>query len=87
MQSIKLHCYSLSPLGVITTISKLTKTCVLRLTPDNLFFIMSSKVVNGGVSMWCELSQVRLPVGWLRNRKSVRGEWIRRESRRGTVSN
>lgn len=42
---------------VITTISKLTKTCVLRLTPDNLFFVMSSKVANGGVSMWCELSQ------------------------------
>lgn len=43
---------------VITTISKLTKTCVLRLTPDNLFFILSEKVANGGVSMWCELSQV-----------------------------
>lgn len=42
---------------VITTISKLTKTCVLRLTPDNLFFVMCSKVANGGVSMWCELSQ------------------------------
>ncbi|XP_068604181.1 checkpoint protein HUS1 isoform X2 [Brachionichthys hirsutus] len=42
---------------VITTISKLTKTCVLRLTPDNLFFILSGKVTNGGVSMWCQLSQ------------------------------
>uniref|UniRef100_A0A8C9XCM7 Checkpoint protein n=1 Tax=Sander lucioperca TaxID=283035 RepID=A0A8C9XCM7_SANLU len=42
---------------VITTISKLTKTCVLRLTPDNLFFVLSGKVANGGVSMWCELSQ------------------------------
>ncbi|KAK7882989.1 hypothetical protein WMY93_029163 [Mugilogobius chulae] len=42
---------------VITTISKLTKTCVLRLTPDNLFFILSEKVANGGVSMWCELAQ------------------------------
>lgn len=42
---------------VITTISKLTKTCILRLTPDNLFFVMCSKVANGGVSMWCELSQ------------------------------
>ncbi len=45
--------------GVITTISKLTKMCVLRLTPDNLFFVLSGKVANGGVSMWCELSQVR----------------------------
>ncbi|XP_061599563.1 checkpoint protein HUS1 [Cololabis saira] len=42
---------------VVNTISKLTKTCVLRLTPDNLFFVLSSKVANGGVSMWCELSQ------------------------------
>uniref|UniRef100_A0A3P8WSG9 Checkpoint protein n=1 Tax=Cynoglossus semilaevis TaxID=244447 RepID=A0A3P8WSG9_CYNSE len=42
---------------VVTTISKLTKTCVLRLTPDNLFFVLSGKVANGGVSMWCELSQ------------------------------
>lgn len=54
-------CCSSCPPGVITTISKLTKTCVLRLTPDNLFFVMCSKVANGGVSMWCELSQVRLP--------------------------
>ncbi|XP_044032160.1 checkpoint protein HUS1 isoform X6 [Siniperca chuatsi] len=42
---------------VITTISKLTKMCVLRLTPDHLFFVLSGKVANGGVSMWCELSQ------------------------------
>ncbi|KAM3860281.1 checkpoint protein HUS1 [Diretmus argenteus] len=42
---------------VVTTISKLTKTCVLRLTPDNLFFVLAGKVANGGVSMWCELSQ------------------------------
>ncbi|KAM6912792.1 checkpoint protein HUS1 [Xenentodon cancila] len=48
---------SWSSSGVVTTISKLTKVCVLRLTPDNLFFILSSKVANGGVSMWCELSQ------------------------------
>ncbi|KAF7642367.1 hypothetical protein LDENG_00259220 [Lucifuga dentata] len=42
---------------VITTISRLAKACVLRLTPDNLFFVLSGKVANGGVSMWCELSQ------------------------------
>ncbi|KAM4606681.1 checkpoint protein HUS1 [Polymixia lowei] len=42
---------------VVTTISKVTKTCVLRLTPDQLFFVLSGKVANGGVSMWCELSQ------------------------------
>ncbi|XP_017289422.1 checkpoint protein HUS1 [Kryptolebias marmoratus] len=42
---------------VVTTISKLTKMCVLRLTPDNLFFVLSGKVANGGVGMWCELLQ------------------------------
>lgn len=42
---------------VVSTISKLTKTCVLRLTPDNLFFILSGKVTNGGVGMWCQLLQ------------------------------
>ncbi|CAL8294887.1 unnamed protein product [Lota lota] len=44
---------------VVTTISKLTKTCVLRLTPDNLYFVLSGKVANGGVGMWCELSQAK----------------------------
>ncbi|XP_047448293.1 checkpoint protein HUS1 isoform X1 [Mugil cephalus] len=43
---------------VITTISKLTKTCILRLTTENLFFVLSGKVTNGGVSMWCQLSQL-----------------------------
>uniref|UniRef100_A0A3P9P0B4 Checkpoint protein n=1 Tax=Poecilia reticulata TaxID=8081 RepID=A0A3P9P0B4_POERE len=43
--------------GVMTTISKLTKTCVLRLTPDHLFFILPGKVTNGGVGMWCQLLQ------------------------------
>ncbi|XP_064202172.1 checkpoint protein HUS1 [Anguilla rostrata] len=42
---------------VVNTISKLTKTCTLRLTTNNLFFMLSDKVANGGVSMWCELSQ------------------------------
>ncbi|XP_064523325.1 checkpoint protein HUS1 isoform X6 [Pseudopipra pipra] len=43
--------------GVINTISKLTKTCTLRLTVCKLYFILSDKVANGGVSMWCELCQ------------------------------
>lgn len=45
--------------GVVNTITKLTKTCVVRLTVDNIFFVLSGKVANGGVSMWCELLQVR----------------------------
>ncbi|XP_073486727.1 checkpoint protein HUS1 isoform X4 [Aquarana catesbeiana] len=42
---------------VVNTITKLTKSCTLRLTPDNLYFILTDKVANGGVSMWCELCQ------------------------------
>ncbi|MGH0143842.1 UNVERIFIED_CONTAM: hypothetical protein FKN15_038430 [Acipenser sinensis] len=42
---------------VVNTISKLTKTCTLRLTTQTSYFILSDKVANGGVSMWCELSQ------------------------------
>ncbi|KAM5158360.1 checkpoint protein HUS1 [Mantella aurantiaca] len=42
---------------VVNTITKLTKSCTLRLTPSNLYFILTDKVANGGVSMWCELCQ------------------------------
>ncbi|KAM9307635.1 checkpoint protein HUS1 [Gastrophryne carolinensis] len=42
---------------VVNTITKLTKSCTLRLTPRNLYFILTDKVANGGVSMWCELCQ------------------------------
>ncbi|XP_053560555.1 checkpoint protein HUS1-like [Bombina bombina] len=42
---------------VVNTINKLAKSCILRLTIDNLYFILTDKVANGGVSMWCELCQ------------------------------
>ncbi|XP_078541976.1 checkpoint protein HUS1 isoform X1 [Lissotriton helveticus] len=42
---------------VVNTIAKLTKSCTLRLTISKLYFILTDKVANGGVSMWCELSQ------------------------------
>ncbi|XP_060756116.1 checkpoint protein HUS1 isoform X2 [Neoarius graeffei] len=42
---------------VVNTITKLTKACVVRLNVDNIFFVLSGKVANGGVSMWCELLQ------------------------------
>ncbi|KAM8967028.1 checkpoint protein HUS1 [Pelodytes ibericus] len=42
---------------VVNTITKLTKSCTLRLTASNLYFIFTDKVANGGVGMWCELSQ------------------------------
>lgn len=47
-----------APAGVINTIAKLAKSCTLRLTASKLYFILSDRVANGGVSMWCELCQV-----------------------------
>ncbi|XP_047619182.1 checkpoint protein HUS1 isoform X3 [Phacochoerus africanus] len=45
---------------VSNMIAKLAKTCTLRISPDKLNFILSDKVANGGVSMWCELEQLSL---------------------------
>lgn len=42
---------------VIGTLSKLIKTCVLRITSGNWYFILSERIVNGGVQIWCELPQ------------------------------
>ncbi|KAM9076833.1 checkpoint protein HUS1 isoform 6-T6 [Megaptera novaeangliae] len=42
---------------VSNMIAKLAKTCTLRISPDKLNFVLSDKVANGGVSMWCELEQ------------------------------
>uniref|UniRef100_A0A8D2DDJ1 Checkpoint protein n=1 Tax=Sciurus vulgaris TaxID=55149 RepID=A0A8D2DDJ1_SCIVU len=38
-------------------IAKLAKTCALCISPDKLNFILSDKLANGRVSMWCELEQ------------------------------
>ena len=46
-------------LEVISTVSKLSKTCALRLTKDKLFFILTERLISGGISLWCELSRVR----------------------------
>ncbi|XP_067861540.1 checkpoint protein HUS1 isoform X2 [Heptranchias perlo] len=43
---------------IVNTISKLTKSCILRLTTDKLYFILSDKVASGGVAMWCQLFQI-----------------------------
>ncbi|XP_057587304.1 checkpoint protein HUS1 isoform X2 [Hippopotamus amphibius kiboko] len=42
---------------VSNMIAKLAKTCTLRISPDKLNFVLSDKVANGGVSLWCELEQ------------------------------
>lgn len=40
------------------TISKLVKTCILRITEDKVFFILSERIGEGGAQIWCELPQV-----------------------------
>ncbi|XP_006821568.1 checkpoint protein HUS1-like [Saccoglossus kowalevskii] len=42
---------------VVSTISKLAKNYVLRITPDKLYFILNDSVTSGGISIWCEMIQ------------------------------
>lgn len=42
---------------VISTIGRLAKSCTLRLNADKLYFIMSERMVSGGIGIWCELLQ------------------------------
>jgi len=42
---------------VLTTISKISKSCALRLTPNQVILTLSERVVTGGTSLWCELNQ------------------------------
>ncbi|CAF0717422.1 unnamed protein product [Adineta steineri] len=44
---------------IITGVSKMAKSGVLRLTPDKLFLILGDKSFGGGVSLWIELDPVR----------------------------
>ena len=44
--------------GVLGTISRMAKMCALRLTPTKLYFILTDNAAVGGVSIWCELTQV-----------------------------
>ena len=34
------------------------KNCVLRLTPDKLYFVFVERGTVGGINIWCELVQV-----------------------------
>jgi len=45
---------------VVATLTKSVKVCVLRLTPDKLYFVVVERGTVGGVNVWCELSQVSL---------------------------
>jgi len=43
--------------SVLTTLAKLTKTCILRLTPDKVYFVVAEAVNSDGFpSVWCELN-------------------------------
>ena len=44
--------------GVVATLAKSVKTCVLRLSPDKVCFVISEQAPVGGANIWCELSQV-----------------------------
>jgi len=54
---VKLRC-TLLLAGVVGTLAKLAKTVTLRITPSKLYFILSERLVNGGVGIWCEVLQV-----------------------------
>ncbi|KAH9495675.1 DNA damage checkpoint control protein [Bulinus truncatus] len=53
--------YSISQI-LLVTISKLVKTCILRITEDKVFFILSERIGDGGAQIWCELSQPCSPM-------------------------
>ncbi|XP_013379914.1 checkpoint protein HUS1 isoform X2 [Lingula anatina] len=42
---------------VISMVAKLAKNCTVRITASKIYFILSERLVNGGVNIWCELSQ------------------------------
>eukprot|EP00117_Sycon_ciliatum_P005984 scpid5280/ scgid9712/ Checkpoint protein HUS1 len=43
---------------VVATLSKVAKTCVLRLTPDKVFFVLSDRTAQAtGMRIWCNLEQ------------------------------
>lgn len=45
---------------VIATVSHMTKSCALRLTPAKIYFILNDSAAQGGVTVWCELNQGNL---------------------------
>lgn len=45
---------------VVGTLAKLAKTITLRITVNKLYFILSERLVNGGVGIWCEMLQANI---------------------------
>lgn len=45
--------------GVVATLARSVKSCVLRLSADKVCFVISEgRGPSGGANIWCELSQV-----------------------------
>ena len=44
--------------GVVSTLARNVKTCVLRLCPDRACFVIVERGPTGGSNIWCELTQV-----------------------------
>ena len=47
-----------STIGVVSTLARNVKTCVLRLCPDRACFVIVERGPTGGSNIWCELTQV-----------------------------
>ena len=45
---------------VVATLAKSVKTCVLRLSPTKVCFILCDRIPAGGANLWCELLQNNL---------------------------
>ncbi|XP_065666566.1 checkpoint protein HUS1 isoform X4 [Hydra vulgaris] len=43
---------------VLSTVSKISKTCTLKLSEDQVVLTQNEKAINGGTSFWCEMNQV-----------------------------
>ena len=44
---------------IVSTLARNVKTCVLRLCPDRVCFVIMEKGPAGGGNIWCELTQVQ----------------------------
>jgi len=42
---------------VLGTMARISKVCVLRLTADRLYFILSDQAASGGPAVWCQMDQ------------------------------
>ena len=43
--------------SIVVTMGKMAKLCVLRLTADKIFFILTDQSVSGGPAVWAEIDQ------------------------------